>query len=81
MTKLSRLENYLKSGSTATPLQINKMFGLVNHTSAIHALRSKGLCVYANSTTLSTGQPTVRYSIGKPTKKMIRIAHALGVFA
>ncbi len=81
MTKLSRLEAYLKSGSTATPRQITGMFGLQNPTAAIHALRSKGVCVYANEATLSTGERTVKYALGKPTKKMIQVAHALGLFA
>jgi hypothetical protein len=81
MTKLSRLEKYLKSGSSATPRQISGMFGLQNPTAAIHNLRSKGLCVYTNKVTLTTGEPTVKYSIGAPTKKMVRIAHALGLFA
>lgn len=81
MSKLSRLEKYLKSGSTATPRQITGMFGLQNPTSAIHALRSKGLCVYANKSTLATGEPTIKYCIGTPTKQMIAMAHALGMFA
>ena len=81
MSKLSRLEKYLKSGSTATPRQISGMFGLQNPTSAIHALRSKGVCVYANKATLSNGEPTIKYSIGTPTKKMIQIAHSFGLFA
>ena len=81
MTKLSRLEAYLKSGATATPRQITGMFGLQNPTAAIHALRSKGVCVYANNSRLSTGEPTVKYRIGKPSKKMVQVAHALGLFA
>jgi hypothetical protein len=81
MTKLSRLEAYLKSGSTATPRQITGMFGLQNPTAAIHALRSKGVCVYANEATLSTGERTVKYAVGTPTKKMIQMAHTLGLFA
>ena len=47
MTKLERLEKYLASGATATPKQIQRMFGLQNPTAAIHALRSRGVCVYA----------------------------------
>lgn len=81
MTKLSRLEAYLNSGSTATPRQITGMFGLQNPTAAIHALRSKGVCVYANSATLSTGERTIKYKVGKPSAKMIQFAHALGLFA
>lgn len=81
MTKLSRLEAYLNSGSTATPRQITGMFGLQNPTAAIHALRSKGVCVYANEATLTTGERTIKYAVGKPTKKMVQVAHALGLFA
>lgn len=80
MTKLSRLEAYLNSGSTATPRQITGMFGLQNPTAAIHALRSRGVCVYANPATLTTGERTTRYQVGKPTRTMIRTAHALGLF-
>lgn len=80
MTKLSRLEAYLKSGSTATPRQISGMFGLQNPTAAIHALRSKGVCVYANEATLTNGERTTKYRIGRPTRKMVQVAHALGLF-
>ena len=80
MTKLSRLEAYLKSGATATPRQITGMFGLQNPSAAIHALRSQGVCVYANEAVLATGERTVKYKVGKPTKNMIKVAHALGMF-
>lgn len=81
MSKLSRLEKYLKSGSTATPRQITGMFGLKNPTAAIYALRSKGICVYANSAVLATGEPTTKYRIGVASKRMIRLAHSIGMFA
>ena len=81
MTKLLKLENFLKSGSSVTARQISGMFGLQNASSAIYALRSKGVCVYANKSTLASGKPITKYSIGKPTKKMIAMAHALGMFA
>ena len=80
MTKLARLEAYLKSGSTATPRQITGMFGLQNPTAAIHALRSKGVCVYANEATLTTGERTIKYAVGSPIRKMVQVAHALGMF-
>lgn len=80
MTKLSKLEAYLKSGSSATPRQITGMFGLQNPTAAIHALRSKGVCVYANEATLSTGERTIKYKVGKPSASMVQVAHALGLF-
>ena len=81
MSKLARLEKYLNSGSTATPRQITGMFGISNPTAAIHALRSKGVCVYANQATLSTGERTTKYAVGRPTKTMIQVAHSLGMFA
>lgn len=80
MTKLSRLEAYLKSGATATPRQITGMFGLQNPSAAIHALRSQGVCVYANEATLTTGERTVKYKVGKASKNMIKMAHSLGMF-
>jgi hypothetical protein len=80
MTKLSRLEAYLNSGSTATPRQITGMFGLQNPTAAIHALRSRGVCVYANQATLSTGERTIKYKVGKPSRRMVQTLHALGLF-
>lgn len=80
MTKLSRLEAYLKSGATATPRQITGMFGLQNPTSAIHTLRSKGVCIYANEATLKNGTRAVKYKVGQPSKSMVKIAHAMGMF-
>jgi hypothetical protein len=81
MTKLDRLENYLNSGSSATPKQIRGMFGLQNPTAAIHALRARGVCVYTNLAQLKTGELTTKYKVGQPTREMIRTAHALGLFA
>lgn len=80
MTKLSRLEAYLNSGSTATPRQITRMFGIQNPTAAVFALRSKGVCVYANEATLATGERTTKYRVGRPSREMIQAAHALGLF-
>jgi hypothetical protein len=81
MTKLEKLEKYLATGNTATPKQIQKMFGLQNPTAAVHALRSKGVCIYGNKATLSTGVETTKYRVGQPTRGMISALHALGAFA
>lgn len=81
MTKLEKLEKYLASGATATPRQIEKMFGLQNPTAAIHNLRSQGLCIYANKATLTNGTTTTKYRVGQPTKAMVAALHALGAFA
>ena len=81
MSKLRNLENYLQSGASATPRQITRMFGLSNPSAAIHELRSRGNLIYCNETTLTNGQRTVRYQIGKPTKNMVRMLHAIGFIA
>lgn len=80
MTKLSRLEKYLKSGATATPRQITGMFGIANPSAAIHQLRAGGVCVYTNEATLRDGTQTVKYKVGAPTRKMVSALHALGFF-
>ena len=80
MSKVSKLEKFLKSGSTATPRQIQGMFGISNPSAAIHQLRSTGVCVYTNQVTLRDGTQTVKYKVGTPTRKMVRALHALGFF-
>lgn len=81
MTKLKRLESFLVAGNEATARQITSMFGIKNPTAAVHALRAQGVCVYGNETTLYTGERTTKYRVGKPTKNMVKIAHAMGLFA
>lgn len=80
MSKLNRLEAYLRSGATATQKQITGMFGLQNPTAAIHALRKSGVCVYANTATLSDGTVTTKYRIGTPTRAMVAALHEAGAF-
>lgn len=81
MTKLNKLENYLIRGCDATPTQIKKMFNIPNPSAAIHKLRSKGLCIYADEATLKTGEKTTKYRIGMPTRAMVRTLHSLGYFS
>lgn len=80
MTKLSKLENYLASGNEVTAKQITSMFGLQNPTAAIHALRTSGVCVYANKATLSNGTETTKYRVGRPTRAMIAALARAGAF-
>ena len=80
MTKIERLKAFLASGATATPKQITGMFGLVNPTAAVHQLRSEGVCVYANKVTLKDGTATTKYRVGMPSARMVKAAHALGLF-
>lgn len=81
MTKLAKLENYLNAGNEVTAKQITSMFGLQNPTAAIHALRTNGVCVYANKTTLSTGVEATKYRVGRPTRAMIAALARSGAFA
>ena len=81
MSKLNQLEAYLRSGSSATPNQIQKMFGLTNYTAAIHEMRARGLLVYANKAKLADGTVTTKYVVGKPSRAMVRTLHDLGFFA
>lgn len=80
MTKIDRLKAFLQSGSTATSKQITGMFGIANPTAAVHSLRSQGVCVYANKTTLRDGTETTKYRIGSPSAKIVQAAHAAGAF-
>jgi len=54
---------------------------LQNPTAAVHALRSKGVCVYANTAKLATGERTTKYRVGNPSKRMVQLAHTFGLFA
>ncbi len=81
MTKIERLEKYLASGATATPKQINRMFGLSNSADAIYTLRQRGNLIYTNPAVLSDGTRTVKYRVGTPTKAMVAVIHQLGALA
>ena len=72
MSKQNKLLNYLQTGSTVTPKQIARGFGLKNPHDAIHQLRNQGHCIYTNRT---SGSDTVTYRIGTPTKRMVAFAN------
>ena len=71
MTKLTKLETYLNTGAEVTAKQITGMFGLKNPHQAIRSLREKGVCVYANQRTLSTGQVVNKYRVGRPSRAIV----------
>ena len=81
MTKLAKLENYLNAGNEVTAKQITSMFKLQNPTAAIHALRTNGVCVYANKSTLHDGTETTKYRVGRPSRAMIATLARIGAFA
>lgn len=77
MSKQAKLLNYLTTGAEVTARQIAGTFGLKNPSRAIHALRSQGYCIYANKAKLSDGSETVKYRIGKPSKRMVAVVNRL----
>lgn len=78
MSKQEKLLNHLYNGAEVTARQIRGSFGLKNPHDAIYQLRSQGHCIYSNKTKLADGTETVKYRVGRPTKKMIAIANAVG---
>lgn len=81
MTKLDRLQQYLAQGNSLTAAQIRTMFKLANPTAAVHALRQRGVCVYANEATLYDGTQTTKYRVGVPSRNLIAYAAAAGFFS
>lgn len=82
MSKLDRLQEYLTtSGESLTAAQIRSMFKLQNPTAAVHALRLRGVCVYANAAKLWDGTPTTKYRVGNPSKRLVAVAAAAGYFS
>lgn len=81
MAKLDRLQQYLvETGNEVTAAQIRTMFKLSNPTAAVHALRQRGVCVYANPTTLYDGTQTTKYRVGAPSRSLVAFAAAAGFF-
>ena len=72
-----KLLNYLQTGDEDTARQISGSFGLKNPHGTIHSLREQGYCIYSNKAVLSDGTETVKYRLGKPTRKMVAIANAV----
>jgi len=77
MSKQAKLLNYLQTGAEMTAKQISGSFGIAHPASAIRNLREQGHCVYTNSAKLADGTPTVKYRIGAPSKRMVRLANAI----
>ena len=75
MSATTSLINYLKSGKTVTAKQITARFGLANPHEAVRQLRMKGYAVYANNSKLWNGEATTRYTLGKPSRKMVAAAY------
>jgi hypothetical protein len=82
MSKLNSLQTYLETtGKALTTSQIRAMFKISNPTAAVHALRLRGVCVYANKSSLSDGTSTTRYRVGNASTNLVAFAAAAGFFS
>lgn len=80
MTKTQRLLAYLESGATATPKQMERMFGIANPSAMVYKLRTEGNCIYANPAKLKNGRQVTKYRLGTPSKAMVARAAQFGFF-
>ena len=80
MTKAQRLLNFLESGATATPRQIQRMFGIANPSAMVYKLRTEGHCIYANPAKLKDGTEVTKYRLGTPSKALVARAAQFGFF-
>lgn len=79
MSKVNKLKSFLVEGNRATPNQISARFKIANPSAAIHQLRKQGVFIYANPKTLSSGERTVEYKVGKPLARVLAAAYEAGI--
>ena len=80
MSAKQKILNYLSKDSgynTLTAAQIRARFGITNVGARIEELRSEGHCIYTNKKTLENGKTITFYRLGKPSREMIAVAHAV----
>ena len=71
-SKSFKLFQALKQGEMLTEAQIAARFGLKNPTATISSLRlNHGVCIYADEHFDTHNRRTVKYAIGKPSRKLI----------
>lgn len=72
MTKSERLVEALKTGEKLTAKQIASRFGIANPTATVSDLRLRGgHAVYANEHKDTKGRMTVKYELGRPSRKVV----------
>ena len=72
MTKSERLVEALKTGDKLTAAQIKARFGIANPTATVSDLRlRKGHAVYANEHKDAKGNVTIKYELGRPSRKVV----------
>ena len=80
MSAKDKILKYLsKEGpyNTLTAAQARSRFGITNVGARIEELRAEGHCIYTNKKTLSDGRTITFYRLGKPTREMVAMAHAV----
>jgi predicted ArsR family transcriptional regulator len=80
MSAKEKILKYLsKDGpyNTLTVAQAQSRFGISNVGARIEELRAEGHCIYTNRKKLSNGKTITYYRLGKPTREMIAMAHAV----
>ena len=71
-SKSFKLFQALRAGEALTEAQIASRFGLKNPTATISSLRiNHGVCIYADEHYDTHNRRTVKYAIGKPSRKLI----------
>jgi predicted ArsR family transcriptional regulator len=80
MSAKDKILKYLsKEGpyNTLTAAQARSRFGIANVGARIEELRSEGHCIYTNKKTLDNGKTITFYRLGKPSREMVAMAHAV----
>jgi predicted ArsR family transcriptional regulator len=80
MSAKQKILNYLsKEGpyNTLTVAQAKARFGISNVGARIEELRAEGHCIYTNKKKLDNGRTITYYRLGKPSKEMVAMAHAV----
>jgi len=80
MSAKDKILKYLsKEGpyNTLTAAQARSRFGIANVGARIEELRADGHCIYTNKKTLDNGKTITYYRLGKPSREMVAMAHAV----
>jgi len=77
MSKTQKIVRAFESGMELTPRQITGTFGYKNAHDVVYQLRQQGYCIYGNRKTLSDGTETIKYRLGRPSRKMVAVANSI----
>ena len=80
MSAKDKILKYLsKEGpyNTLTAAQARSRFGIANVGARIEELRAEGHCIYTNKKTLENGKTITFYRLGKPSREMVAMPHAV----